>query len=351
MAKKKPLPEVKYKLKNTLLPIGMILPIISETLKLFDQGADLKSSPLIQWGRKRLKDGLWFYGCEKDKYSDKEECLRRRQKKVIALYNSIKDDGYNGSLIWVFFDDEGKIQTYDGFHRLSILEYLGLEVDVNLVISTRDKNPKRRGDFPLVEKLIEINHGRNLYQPIDDPRLAEFKLWRKDCKPRLDFILKHVRGWSLLDIGCDTGYFCRELTKKGFKVIGLDNDKRRIAISRYLSIINNIDINYVVGRWQDYVKTMNKIDVILMLSVFHHALLKVGVDQAFKDLTLLRGKCKQLFFSAPSSAKDIKWLRGSDKEKYDLSETEFRCRVEDATGMAIQDAWKGVRWIYFLEAV
>ncbi len=357
-SKKKIQPAVKYRIKNSLLPTGIVYKIIDETLRMFERGDSLLDSPLIQWGRERLKRREWFYGVEKDKVQDKEEGLKARQIKVLRLYNSIKSEGYNGSLIWVFFDDEGKIQTYDGFHRLSILKYLGMEVDVNLVITTRDKNPQRRGDFPLVDKLIEINSGKNLYQPINDSRLKDFKLWRKDCQPRLDFILNNVRCntipvtyLSVLDIGCDTGYFCRELAGRDFIVTGLDSDKRRIAVSRYLSIINNIDIDYVVGRWQDYIKTAEKFDVILMLSIFHHSILKKGVDEAFKDLSMVRGKCDQLFFEAPASALEIKWLRGDDKRKYDLSETEFKCRVEDATGLKIKDSWRGVRWMYFLEAV
>ncbi|KKL99789.1 hypothetical protein LCGC14_1810950, partial [marine sediment metagenome] len=77
--------------------------------------------------------------------------------------------------------------------------------------------------------------------------VADFNIWRQDTHARLDLILPHVTGKTVLDVGCSEGYFSRALATRGFKVTALDYDPRRIAITRYLSIINNRDLDYL--RW------------------------------------------------------------------------------------------------------
>ena len=320
----------------------------SDTLDMLMKGQNLNKSPLANWGRKALKSGRWWYGCEKSK--DKEKCIKQRMKKFIKLYHSIKEKGYNGSLISIFFDGEGQVHVYDGNHRLSIIDYLHIRPKVNCVISTHDPNPARRGDFPLVKTIIAINKGKNLYHPCDDPRLKSFRVWRHDSANRLRYVLKHIKGKTVLDIGCSEGYFSRELAKKRFNVTAMDIDKRRVAVTRYLATINSIKLNYHIGKWQDYLKGDVKFDNILFLSVFHHDMLRMKPDKAFAALKVFRGRAKRIFVEAPLKSSEIKWLSAEKKKMWNISEESFKNKLEENMGMKVKDTWYGIRPLFLLVA-
>jgi 2-polyprenyl-3-methyl-5-hydroxy-6-metoxy-1,4-benzoquinol methylase len=345
---------VSYQIRNTVLPVGYLYDILRRTLNLFNEGHDISNSPYVQWGRMTLAENRWWYGCQKrPRYAviaKREQCIQERQQKVINLYLSLRDEGYTGSEISVFFSKDGNIHTYDGFHRLCLMKYLGMDVMLNVVVSTHDKNPLLRGDFPLAETLIAINGGERLYQPVDDERVKGFKLWRHECDERLAFILQHLDGQTVLDVGSETGWFSRELAKRGYEVTAIEPDEQRIAVSRYLAIITNLRVNHLHESWQTHLRREGRYDAALFLSVFHHNILAVGVEQAFSELAAFKGKTKQLFFECPSSASEIKWLRGTDKQKYHFLEADFIRRVEETVDMRVTASWKGVRYIYLLEA-
>ena len=192
-----------------------------------------------------------------------------------------------------------------------------------------------------------------MYQPCDDPRLKGFKAWRPDSADRLNFILKHRVGKSVLDIGCAEGYFSRELAKKGSVVTALDTDKRRIAVTRYLATINNLRLRYHIGSWQDYLKNLKKgfrFDNILFLSVFHHDMLKMRPTKAFISLQLFRGRAKRLFLECPLKSSEIKWLPKAKRKMWNLSAESFKKRIEQNTGMKVKDIFQGIRPLYLLVA-
>ena len=332
-----------YRIHNKFLPTGFVYKIIADTLNAYEAEEDISNSSLIKWGRRTLEQGAWWHGVEKARPERREIVLQKRQQRVLNLYLDIKNNGYSDSIISIFFDDDGNIKTYDGFHRLSIMKYLGMEEMMNCRIS------ERKTDFPLVETLMELNSGKNLYQPCDDERLKDFHVWRPDSPNRLEFAVENFTGETVLDIGCSEGFFSRELAKKGYKVTALDYSRKRLAVTRYLATINNLELDYYFGRWQHYL-TDKGFDNILYLSIFHHDVLAHGVDEAFKQLELFRGKTKRLIFEGPTSSKKISWTPEDKKDLYDFTEEEFRDRIEEATEMFTTKTWSGIRPIFLLEA-
>jgi len=322
--------------------MGTIYNIIVDTLNAYERKEDISDSPFIQWGRQTLLKGAWWYGAEKAPLENREQALQNRQQEFLDLYLDIKNNGYNDSVISIFFDDGGNIEIQDGFHRLSIMAYLGMDEVLNCMISPR------KSDFPLVETITKINNGKNLYQPCDDKRLNGFKVWRKDSYNRLNFILENITGTNILDIGCSEGFFSRELVKQGFQVTALDVERKRLAVARYLSIINNLELNYHRGSWQKYIGD-KCFDSILFLSVFHHDILGFGVKGAFKQLEMFRERTQQLFFEAPISSMKVGWLEKNKRDTYDFTEEEFKTKIEEATQMNIVKTWYGIRPLYLLE--
>ena len=342
---------MSYKISNTLLSLGQREKMFMDTLDMLMKGENMNKSPIAEWGREALKAGRWWYGCEKA--SNKEHCIKQRLNKFIDLYHSIDEKGYNGSPLSIFFDGNGQVHLYDGFHRLAIMKYLNMKVKVNCVITTHDPNPARKGDFPLVKTIIKLNKGKNLYQPCDDPRLKDFRVWRNDSFDRLNYILKHKAGKSVLDIGCAEGYFSRELAKKNCVVTALDTDKRRMAVTRYLATINSLRLRYHVVSWQDYLKNLKggvRFDNILFLSVFHHDMLKMKPARAFTSLQLFRGRAKRLFIESPLKSSEIKWLDAKKQKMWNFSEESFKNKLEENTGMKVKDTWYGIRPLFLLVA-
>jgi len=340
-----------YTIKNTLLRTGFLWPILKQTYDMYLSGEDISNSPYVEWGRRYLKDGRWWYGVQALPKEQWEKGIKERQETVIALYHSIQENGYNGSIISIYFDEKGQVQTYDGFHRLNTMKYLGMEVDCNTKISYHDPKPELRGDFPLAEILTEINSGEKLYQPHTDPRLENFHLWNKDSPARLAFLKNHLVGKTVLDIGCSEGYFPRELTKLGYQVTALENDSRKLAVTRYLNIINNLEGEYVEDSWQNYLKRDVHFDNILMLSVFHHQIIARGPEKAFGLLQFFIDRADKVFFETPVTSKLISWLPPDKKDLFDYTEDEFKQKLESSMRMKVTKTWYGKRPLFVMESV
>jgi len=344
---------LNFKISSRFLPTGYLEKIIFDTLGMYLKGENLTDSPLVKWGRDTLKQGIWWYHCKN------ESDIQRRQKEVIQLYHSIKEKGYNGSVITTYIDDNGRIKTYDGFHRLCIMKFLGITADVNVTIRTwATKQVNREGDFPLEKTLMELNSKKAVYTPVDDPRVEGWTVWRKDSPKRLEYILTHIKGKTVLDIGCCEGYFTLELAKRGFNITTIDTTPKRIAVTRYLATKKELldNVTFKIIRWEDFLKANVHFDNILFLSVFHHNLLKMGVDGAFKALERFRGKAYRLFFESPLSSQKIGWLEqdglSHKKDLYSFTEEEFKAKIETVTGYVVKDIWReGIRPIFVLEAI
>ena len=337
----------QYKIKSNLLSAKKSLgtdnnieQIIHETLALYDKGEDLTDSPFIQAGE-------WKYHKDCYQAADPLKCALARQQDIIKLYASIKKKGYNGSTILAWFDDEGLIHLYDGFHRIAVMSYLGLVDYVNVETSWKGLDDRVGRDFPLVDVLKkEAPGGEWLYQPVDDDRLKGWKLDRKDSPQRLEYILNNLTGNTVLDIGCSEGYFSREIARKGYKVTAIDQRAGLIAAAKYLSILDGVEVDYRVGEWHDILSKLGSFDNILFLSILHNDMKKIGVEKGLEKLQAFQGKAKRVFFEVPNNSNEKQWMRdGFPKFNFHTSQA----LISDAMGMEYDGEYKGLRSIFLLK--
>ncbi|MDD5511791.1 MAG: glycosyltransferase, partial [Dehalococcoidales bacterium] len=267
--------------------------------------------------------------------------LQDRQLKTIGLYESIKE-GYKDSPILVWFDDDGFIRLYDGYHRLSILKHLNKDIDVTIETEWQGIDGSKGRDFPLVEVLMkEHPYGEWTYQPVEDRRLDGWNVDRQDSAQRLKYILENLSGETVLDIGCSEGYFSRELAKRGYKVTGVDKSRGLVAVARYMSTIQNLDIEYKVGEWSDLV---TEADNVLFLSVIHNDM-KQDVN-ALDKLSTFKGKAKRLFFEVPNNQGEREWNQPGFPNFNFHSNLDV---IGDKLGMGHKGGYQGLRSIYLFD--
>jgi len=181
--------------------------------------------------------------------------------------------------------------------------------------------------------LIELLGKRSTYQPVGDPQFASHKVTRRDSPERLAYILKSLVGHTVLDIGCNSGYFTREIARKGFQVTGLDKDRRMIEAAELLD--GNLGINYVCGDWKDVLPSLGAFANILYLAVIHHDISKIGLEETL--VKLANFKAQRVFIEVPNHSP--------------IDFHKEMPRIAEAMGKTVVDSHTIRRTIYVLESV
>ena len=91
--------------------------------------------------------------------------------------------------------------------------------------------------------------------------------WRrlKDALP------SDLHGMTVLDIGCNGGFFSIEMKKRGAdRVLGMDHDPGYLAQARYAAEISGLDIEFVELSVYDVHKLRERFDIVLFMGVLYH---------------------------------------------------------------------------------
>lgn len=118
------------------------------------------------------------------------------------------------------------------------------------------------------------------YQPINLPGYEEtLSLRGRDCFDRSQSIARKLntvfgdKSLSIIDWGCNLGFFCFELAKLGHRVVGVDNNPTNIEICRSLAHTNEFPIRpqfFCDELSTDSLPNYGQQDVALCFSVLHH---------------------------------------------------------------------------------
>ena len=91
--------------------------------------------------------------------------------------------------------------------------------------------------------------------------------WRRFA----DALPQDLSGKSVLDIGCNAGFYSMEMKRRGAAhVLGLDSDAEYLAQARFASDISGLDIEFRRMSVYDVGALGEKFDIVLFLGVLYH---------------------------------------------------------------------------------
>jgi tRNA (mo5U34)-methyltransferase len=86
-----------------------------------------------------------------------------------------------------------------------------------------------------------------------------------------DAIPEDLSGRTVLDIGCNAGFYSIELKRRGAeRVVGIDSDEHYLAQARFASEVCGADVEFRQLTVYDLAKLGEKFDVVLFLGVLYH---------------------------------------------------------------------------------
>ena len=111
-----------------------------------------------------------------------------------------------------------------------------------------------------------------------------------------------LRGKSVLDIGCNAGFYSLEMKRRGAdRVVGIDSSEHYLAQARFAAEISDLEIEFARLSVYEIEKLAEKFDLVLFLGVLYHLrypLLALDLirEHAAKDIvvvqSMLRGSEK-----------------------------------------------------------
>jgi tRNA (mo5U34)-methyltransferase len=80
-----------------------------------------------------------------------------------------------------------------------------------------------------------------------------------------------LRGKTVLDIGCNAGFFAIEMKKRGAdRVLGIDNDDGYLAQARFAAEVIGVDIELAQMSVYEVARLEETFDLVLFMGVFYH---------------------------------------------------------------------------------
>lgn len=120
-----------------------------------------------------------------------------------------------------------------------------------------------------------------------------------------------LAGASVLDIGCNGGFYSFALKKRGAgRVLGLDVDDRYLNQARFAAEVLGLDVEFQKRSVYDVDQIDGQFDYVLFLGVFYH--LRYPLYALDKIIKKVRGK---LFFQS--------MIRGSEAERHWSEDYDF----------------------------
>ena len=101
-----------------------------------------------------------------------------------------------------------------------------------------------------------------------------------------DAIPADLTGWSVLDIGCNAGFYSIEMVRRGAtRVVGVDSDPRYLAQARLAAEVNGVDLDLREMSVYDVGSLGERFDLVLFMGVLYHLRYPLlALDVLYKDV-------------------------------------------------------------------
>jgi len=158
----------------------------------------------------------------------------------------------------------------------------------------------------------EIQHGRFLAKH----GAGEIWNWespagRQRWKRRVQMLSDHLRpGMTILEIGCGTGYFTRELTRRGADIVAIDvsPDLLEIAKAKYSAP----NVRYEIQNAYSLTYADAMFDSVVGSSILHH----LEIEEALREIYRVLKPGGTVYFTEPNMLnpqiamqKNIPWIK------------------------------------------
>src|ERR671938_1521351 len=86
-----------------------------------------------------------------------------------------------------------------------------------------------------------------------------------------DALPADLRGQTVLDIGCNAGFYALEMKRRGAeRVLGIDSDEEYLAQARFAAEVSGLDIEFRRLSVYDVGSIGMRFDVVLFMGVLYH---------------------------------------------------------------------------------
>ncbi len=86
-----------------------------------------------------------------------------------------------------------------------------------------------------------------------------------------DAIPRDLTGMSVLDVGCNGGFYSIEMKRRGAtRVLGIDHDEQYLDQARFAAEMLGFDISFELLSVYDAPKLQERFDLVLFMGVFYH---------------------------------------------------------------------------------
>lgn len=113
----------------------------------------------------------------------------------------------------------------------------------------------------------EINPTQKSYQSFSSEQNSNSRSFEKLMKLGIPDDLK---GKTVLDLGCNEGFFCFECEKRGARVIGIEKEKKWYNLALKRKNILSSFVNFINDDWKCIPLLNYKFDLVLFLAAFHY---------------------------------------------------------------------------------
>ena len=86
-----------------------------------------------------------------------------------------------------------------------------------------------------------------------------------------DAIPADLRGRTVLDVGCNAGFYSIEMKRRGAdRVVGIDWDERYLNQARFAAEVNQADVEFLQMSVYDVAQLKTRFDLVLFMGVLYH---------------------------------------------------------------------------------